>query len=326
MKIKIYKNCSKYLSNILLTSNNKHWLQYNNQNIDLILDGGAFSGSYLLGGLIYIENISNHINISRISGTSVGSLFGLLFLSKLLCKYNYKFYKKFRKCFKKNGDLSVLKDCLDFIRKHIHDDFYKSCNNIFYITYFNIIDKKQIIRYTYSGNDDLLSSVYKSCFIPLIINGKISYENKYIDGVIPHIFPEKKDRKVLFMDLHSNYLSKMINIKNETTNNSRILTGIFETHQFFMYGNSNLCFDIYYYKYYYKFIIFLRQYIAIKVISLLSIIQSFYYNKNDTNNSNDSNDKNHRNTLYYYITFYIIRHLKKIFPHIIKYIANSYLV
>jgi len=311
MKIKFYKNCSKYLSHILLTSNNEHWLRYKNKNIDLILDGGAFSGSYLLGGLIYIENISNYINISRISGTSVGSLFGLLFISKLLCKYNYKFYKKFRKCFKENGDLSVLHNCLDFIRSHIDTDFYKLCNNILYITYFNITNKKQIVRYIYSSNDDLLLSVYKSCFIPLIINGQISFENKYIDGVIPHIFPEKHNRKVLFMDLHSNYLSKMINIKNEINNNSRILSGIFETHQFFMYGTSNLCFDIYYYKYYYKFIIFLRQYIAIKVISLLSIIQKIYITKD--NNS------------YYYIIRYFLVHITQIFPYIVKYIANSYL-
>ena len=129
MKLTIYKNSSKYLSDLLLQSNTINWLTYKNTSIDLILDGGAFSGSYLLGGLLYISNISKYIHISRISGTSVGSLFGLLYLSNLISKYNHKFYNKFRKCFKKNGDLSVLKYCLNFIKSHIKSDFYNSYNH-----------------------------------------------------------------------------------------------------------------------------------------------------------------------------------------------------
>ena len=139
MKLTIYKNCAYRLAKILLLSNTSHWQTYKYTSIDLILDGGAFSGSYLLGGLIYLQCFSHFVKISRISGTSVGSLFGWLFLSKLLCKYNGKFYKKFRKCFKKKGNLSILKECLYFIKQHISDDFYLTCNDIFYITYFNII-------------------------------------------------------------------------------------------------------------------------------------------------------------------------------------------
>jgi len=320
MKLTTYKNSSKYLSDLLLQSDTQNWLYYKNSSIDLILDGGAFSGSYLLGGLLYLSNISNYITISRISGTSVGSLFGLLYLSNLITKYNHKFYNKFRKCFKKNGDLSILKHCLHFIKQHIPHDFYKKCNNKLYVTYYDIVNKTQIVKYLYDSNDELLESIYRSCFIPMLINGKISSENKYIDGIIPYIF-SPNNAHVLFMDLHSNYISKMINIKNEKNNHFRILSGILETHHFFMYGSSNLCRNIYKHKYYYYLIFNIRYYIANKVVYLISIIQSLYLDSNSYNTHTSRNKK-----LYYFIINYIFTHLKNIFPSIVKFIAHNYLV
>ena len=93
-------------------------------------------------------------------------------------------------CFKKKGNLSVLKHCLRFLKKYIPNDFYLFCNNKLYITFYDINQQKQMLQYIYSSNDDVISAVYKSCFIPLLINGKISVENKYLDGIYPYIFPE----------------------------------------------------------------------------------------------------------------------------------------
>jgi len=314
MKITSYENFSKYLSILLNESHTYHWLKYRNTSIDLILDGGAFSGSYLLGGLIYLSNISSYLHIDRVSGTSVGSLFGLLYLCDHISKFNYKFYKKFRKCFKKKGNLSVLKHCLRFLKKYIPNDFYLFCNNKLYITFYDIDQKKQILQFVFSSNDDVISAVYKSCFIPLLINGKISIENKYIDGIYPYIFPESKYKHVIFMDLHSNYLNKMINIKNEKNNHHRILCGIFETHHFFMYGSSCLCSDFYKNKYYYYCIFKIRKTIAQYIVSILHLFQKYYLTP----------IKNNKNSLYIYK--YIITHFKNIFPYIIKFIANNYLI
>ena len=325
MNINTYENFSKHLSTILIKKDLKNWQIYKHQTIDLILDGGAFSGSYLLGGLIYMQHISKYIHIQRISGTSIGSLFGLLYLSNLLTKYNCKFYQKFRKCFKKNGNLSVLKKCLLFIRKHISSDFYKQCNHKLYVTYFNVQTKKQTVRFNYFSNDDLLNSIYKSCFIPFIINGDIALDNKYVDGIVPYIFPKNSFSKIIFMDLHTSYLSKMINIKNEINNHSRILSGIFETHHFFMYGKSNLCFDIYSHFYYYKLIFYIRQTIAVKVVCIISIIINL------VSKQNKQIDKINFQTLsisqlYYFIINYFMIHFKKILPPLLKLIVNSYLV
>jgi predicted acylesterase/phospholipase RssA len=52
------------------------------KNIDLVLDGGAFNGIYMLGSLFYIKELERRekINIKRISGCSIGAVLGLLFL------------------------------------------------------------------------------------------------------------------------------------------------------------------------------------------------------------------------------------------------------
>ena len=50
--------------------------------IDLVLDGGAFNGIYMLGALFYIKELEtqNKIKITRISGCSIGAVMGLMYL------------------------------------------------------------------------------------------------------------------------------------------------------------------------------------------------------------------------------------------------------
>ena len=51
-------------------------------DIDLVLDGGLFNGSYLIGSLYFLKELENknYIKIKRISGCSVGAAIGLLYL------------------------------------------------------------------------------------------------------------------------------------------------------------------------------------------------------------------------------------------------------
>jgi len=50
--------------------------------IDLVLDGGVFNGSYLVGALFFLKEMEKrkYITVSRISGCSIGSLLGFLYL------------------------------------------------------------------------------------------------------------------------------------------------------------------------------------------------------------------------------------------------------
>jgi predicted acylesterase/phospholipase RssA len=56
--------------------NNKH-----PQKIDLVLDGGIFNGSYLIGALHFLKEMENQkfIKINRISSCSIGSVAAFLY-------------------------------------------------------------------------------------------------------------------------------------------------------------------------------------------------------------------------------------------------------
>ena len=46
------------------------------------MDGGAFSGSYILGALYYIKKMeeTNHVKVNKLSGCSIGSLLCIIFI------------------------------------------------------------------------------------------------------------------------------------------------------------------------------------------------------------------------------------------------------
>ena len=63
---------NKLIDNLRLKPNQPN--QSNKIEIDLILDGGAFSGSYLIGNLLYFKELErrNIVEIKRFSGCSIG--------------------------------------------------------------------------------------------------------------------------------------------------------------------------------------------------------------------------------------------------------------
>ena len=52
--------------------------------IDIVLEGGCMNGAYEIGGLLLIKELEKHKNlrVTRISGASVGSFVGFLYLTK----------------------------------------------------------------------------------------------------------------------------------------------------------------------------------------------------------------------------------------------------
>ena len=79
------------------------------KDVDLILDGGAFNGVYMLGGLFYIKELEQRekINIKRISGCSIGAVLGLLFmLNKMDISIDISTYAF--KCLRKHQHLKQL--------------------------------------------------------------------------------------------------------------------------------------------------------------------------------------------------------------------------
>lgn len=201
--------------------------------IDLILDSGAFSGSYILGGLFYMKLLekNNIISIRRISGSSVGSLLGFLYFSNRLDIAN-EMFSNVKKYFTKFGNLSLIRKIVKKVVSETPvEQIYKLKKKLF-ISYFNIDSSKHVTISNFNKKT-LYNSLISSCHIPLISNNKLFFDNKYIDGIYPYFFKPKKNRSIVFMNLWSHYYFDMFYIKNEINNDARLLEGVIQTHHFF---------------------------------------------------------------------------------------------
>ena len=220
------------------------------KKIDLVLDGGAFNGVYMLGSLFYMKELerSNKIKVNKVSGCSIGAIIGLLFLLD-----------------KMDISIGICNDCYKYLRKHqdlkrviakfkktmndmIHEEDVQLVNNRFYLTYFDTNKGEQIVKKKYKDKAELIDNIIKSLYVPYLMERKATDNDGCIDGAFPYMFKVKdKDgengRKVLFLNLQSlDKIKNMIFIKNEKNIYSRLLEGLMDTHQFFeKNAANNLC-------------------------------------------------------------------------------------
>ena len=184
------------------------------REIDLVIDGGSFNGTYTMGGLILIKKLENlgYLKVVRISGCSVGSLLGVMYFNNNLDD-GFVFDKKIRENLKDKLNLNLVKSLIkDEINKMDDDIFSEIKNNKLFIAYFNN-GKNRKIKYMYKNKEELINSLMKSCHVPYLIDNNFYCENgDSIDGIYAHIF-DKLERETIFFD--NTNISTMFNLKNE---------------------------------------------------------------------------------------------------------------
>ena len=213
------------------------------EEIDLVLDGGVFNGSYHVGALYFLKEMERrkYIKINRISGCSVGSIVAFLYYIDGL-DLMPKLYDIISKEFKGSMQLSCLKEIKKHVEERIPKDICEKVNNKLYISCNNIKTGEKIVKSTYKSVDDIIETVIKSSFVPYLIDGNLLYKNKYVDGIVPYIFKERTN-KILYLDLYgSDKVGYLFNVKNEKTNFHRILSGLLDIHAFYIKGsNTSMC-------------------------------------------------------------------------------------
>lgn len=219
--------------------NNKKPLQ-----LDLVLDGGVFNGSYLVGALYFLKEMEkqNYVKINRISGCSIGSVIAFMYTIDCL-DVSEEFYNIIFNQLKISHNLSINEALNSVLKNRIPNDICDTVNNKLYITYYNIKNRRQKIKCTYKNKEEIINTIIKSSYIPFVMDGNATFEKKYIDGMNPYIFKITHDRKVLHLDLFGhNKIKHLINIKNENTNFHRILSGLLDIHNFFIkQTNTDMC-------------------------------------------------------------------------------------
>lgn len=215
------------------------------EHIDIVLDTGAFNGIYLFGSLLYLKKLEEKkaIKIERISGASIGAICGMLYILNKL-EIIDTLYSDIRKNIRRDGTLQSYHTTLVDFFKTLDDNEYQKLNGKLFMNYQCTNTKKSIVVCEYKSNNDVLDKLYKTSFLPLIINGELSTDG-YIDGINPYIFPEKskEDKKILYLNLLSlGKLKSILNTKHDKNTCQRTVTGILQTHDFFTQEQPNsLC-------------------------------------------------------------------------------------
>lgn len=206
------------------------------QYIDLVLDGGMFNGSYLVGSLYFLKEMEKRkfLKIKRISGCSIGSLVAFLYYIDSL-DLMPKLYEMVNKEFKKNYTLNTIKSLKIHLQERIPNDICSNVNNKLFICYYDVKKRKKVVKSNYKNVDDIINTIIKSCYLPFLIDNNILYKKKYIDGFNAYIFNQQPNRKILHMELFGyDKFIYALNIKNEKTNFHRILSGLLDVHSFFI--------------------------------------------------------------------------------------------
>jgi hypothetical protein len=209
-------------------------------HLDLVLDGGLFNGSYLVGALYFLKEMEkrNYIKIERISGCSIGSIVAFLYFIDGLDMMPI-LYELVNSDFKKTHHLSILKNLKQMLGNKIPENICATVKNKLFISYYNVKKFKKNIKCKYNNVDELINTIICSCFVPYLIDGNLVCKNKYIDGINPYIFEKTNNKKILYLDLFGyDKIGNLLNVKNEKTNYHRILSGLLDIHNFFIKQSS----------------------------------------------------------------------------------------
>lgn len=227
---------TQYIQKLIDNLPDKYQTQKTPIKMDIILDGGLFNGSYLIGVCLFLKEMEKRkiVCVERISGCSIGAFVSLLYVSNKLDLFE-DIYEKMLKLVKTDHNFEKYKVILDNLRQHLPENVCEQMNNRVFINYYNTKTTKKRLKSHYKSVDDIFETITKSSFVPFVVNGNPTYKNKYIDGVNPYVFPVSTEKKALYVNLHSpNRTFGSINVKNEKTNFHRILTGVLEIHNFFV--------------------------------------------------------------------------------------------
>ena len=214
------------------------------EKINIILSGGAFNGSYLIGALHFLKEMEQrkYVKVDKISACSIGSVCALLYHINALDLMS-ELYEILLQHLKHSHNLNAFDSVFGKLRPLLPTNICETMTNRVYISYYNVKKGKKIIKYKYRNIDEIFETMRCSCFIPMITTGEILDKNKYMDGFTPYIFPRDTHKKCLYLDLFgSDKIKYIYSVTNEKTNFHRILSGLLDIHLFFIkQTNTQMC-------------------------------------------------------------------------------------
>jgi hypothetical protein len=165
--------------------------------------------------------------VKKISAVSIGALCGLFYLINKM-EYFDNIYNETYHYFKKNHDITIAFPILDKLVNILQEDVIQMVNHRLYISYYDMKKGRKVIKHTYKSNEDLIETIKRSCYVPYIIGNNMFYKARYMDGIMPYVFPRSKT-KTLYIDL-LHHITDMICVKQEQNNFYRMNVGLMDIH------------------------------------------------------------------------------------------------
>lgn len=217
------------------------------RKLDVVLEGGALNGAYQAGALCYLRALekANKTQIARISGVSCGALVGAVFMTLDLDSLE-AFYTRLADSLLSTGDFSTLRACVDEFTGKIDDATVASLTGRLFISYVDLNTQKRVVVSEYKSKTELADVLVKSAFLPGFIDGRMTTDDKCIDGGVPYIFPNDVEKRstteyrTLYLKLSSlSMLKDAISTKGEVNMARRAIEGIQRTHDMFKQRRGN---------------------------------------------------------------------------------------
>lgn len=211
------------------------------ENINVIVDGGAFNGAYAIGTLLYLKQLEKQklTTINKVSGTSIGAILSFLFITDSLFE-NINWFETILNDFRSTSNLKKTHEIIkNLVNENIDD--VKLLNDKLFITYYDTNQMQQIVTNKYNSKEELIDILTRSSFIPYLIDGNPFYKDIYSDGITPHIFNQDNTNTSIFINLMSFKIIKdSMCTKNEKNIWSRLMIGVVDANNFFTNKKSDL--------------------------------------------------------------------------------------
>lgn len=208
--------------------------------LDVVIEGGAFNGSYVLGILLFLREMEKAgiVTINKMSGCSVGGLLCFKYLINDL-KDSLNEYSVLRNSFYKEQNFNILNESIEKnMIKLSNSQFENLKKDKLFLTFHR--NQRQIIKSEYENKEDLKKSLQKTAHLPYLIDGSCYFKDKgglFLDGLLPHIFKnrvESINNYILYISPNSiSRLKNIIVTKNEVSVYGRVSEGILDAYSFF---------------------------------------------------------------------------------------------
>jgi hypothetical protein len=259
------------------------------KEINLIFDGGVFNGGYATGVAMYIKALEERglVKINKLSGCSVGSVIALWYA----CGCNESavlLFEKTTNAFQDTLDLREYpKNISIFVNSLFPSGNVSILKDKLYINFYDTHKHKQKIVSNFKNVNHLIDCILQSCHIPYVIDGNARYNERYIDGILPHIFTSAAGTSAagkgtstgagecdsLFIKLITlQKCTRAFVVKCETNIHYRLLTGVADANDFFTLGSSDMCSYVSQWSYFNILQIRCREMFILSIISIIEWI------------------------------------------------------